>query len=80
MLEKSCVLALLLLAMLAADWRKIGKASGTGKVVYFLLSAAAVYCGLLFVLALRWPNYTDLLQAWFGGAARSVIELVKTPS
>lgn len=80
MLEKSSVLALLLLAMLVADWRKIGRTRGAGKVVYVLLSAASVYCGLLFVLALDLPNYTDLLQAWFGGAARSVIELVKTPS
>jgi hypothetical protein len=80
LLEKGCVLAILLAAMFAADWRKFRKAAIRGLVVYFMLFAAIGYCGLLFVLGTAWPGYTDLLRLLFGGAARSIVDFVKTPA
>ncbi|WP_276353417.1 hypothetical protein [Cohnella caldifontis] len=77
MQENFIVASALLVAVLAADGRRLKRLPRKEKWCYAVLGLAGLYMALLFVSQAPWPNLPDLLHAVYGGPAERLTQYLK---
>ncbi|UVI32628.1 hypothetical protein [Paenibacillus spongiae] len=80
MLVKLLFLVVLYVSIIVADgpkWKEFGLLE---RIAYSMIVIAAGYLSVIYVTDWSLPNLDDLLNAFFAGPARSIVESVKLPS